>query len=81
MGEKCLKVSQMDEKLKEEGWVRQFTASEPRLSEALNLYKSLGFEVHLEPVKPSQFDEECRACIEGEMGRCKTIYTRRKTEG
>ena len=80
MGEKCLKVSQMDEKLKEEGWVRQFTASEPRLSEAVELYKSLGFEVHLEPIKSNEFNEDCRACIEAEPRERKTIYTKRKTE-
>jgi hypothetical protein len=36
--------------LDKEGWTRQFMADEPRLSEAVELYKSLGFEVHFEPV-------------------------------
>ena len=38
--------------LEKEGWSRQFTSDEPRLSEAVELYKSLGFEVHLEPIVP-----------------------------
>lgn len=36
------------------GWTKQFTTDEPRLSEAVELYKSLGYEVRLEP---ASFDE------------------------
>ena len=59
-----------------EGWTRQFMADEPRLSEAVELYKSLGFEVHLEPVVPDESSEECTACLEAMCNRYKTIYTR-----
>ncbi len=62
--------------LEEEGWTRQFTADEPRLSEAVEMYKSLGFEVHLEPVVPDENSEECATCFEVMCGRYKTIYTR-----
>ena len=64
--------------LEREGWVRQFTADEPRLSEAVELYESLGFEVHLEPVTPDESAEECQICFEKEGDRYKTIYTRPK---
>ena len=62
--------------LGKEGWTRQFMADEPRLSEAVELYKSLGFEVHLEPVVPDESSEECAACLEVMCNRYKTIYTR-----
>ena len=45
--------------LNKEGWTRQFTSDEPRLSEAVELYKSLGFEVHLEPVVPDELRGVC----------------------
>jgi hypothetical protein len=62
--------------LEKEGWTRQFTVDEPRLSEAIELYKSLGFEVHLEPMVPDKNSEECAACFKVMCGRYKTIYTR-----
>jgi hypothetical protein len=62
--------------LDKEGWSRQFTADEPRLSEAVELYKSLGFEVRLELVVPDENSEECAACLEVMCSRYKTIYTR-----
>ena len=62
--------------LEKEGWTRQFTADEPRLSEAIEMYKSLGFQVHLEPVVPDGNSEECAACLEVMCERYETIYTR-----
>ena len=37
--------------LEAEGWEARFIADEPRLSESVELYESLGMEVHLEPVR------------------------------
>jgi hypothetical protein len=62
--------------LEAEGWTRQFTVDEPRLSEAIEMYKLLGFEVHLEPMVPDESSEECAACLEVMCDRYKTIYTR-----
>ncbi len=62
--------------LEREGWTRQFMGEEPRLSEAIEMYKSLGFEVYLEPMVPDENSEECAACLEVMCGRYKTIYTR-----
>ena len=69
-----------EDKLKSEGWEKQFTAEEPRLSEAVELYKSLGYEVHLEPVIGEEESEECQACFEEMADKYKTIYTRPKKE-
>jgi hypothetical protein len=66
------------EELEREGWVRQFAADEPRLSEAVELYDSLGLEVHLEPVTPDESVEGCQICFEVDGDRYKTIYTRPK---
>jgi hypothetical protein len=68
--------TEMRTELEKEGWTRQFTADEPRLSEAIEMYKSLGFEVRLEPVVPDESSEECAACFEVLCNHYKTIYTR-----
>lgn len=64
--------------LAREGWEKRFTTDEPRLSEAVENYKELGFEVLLEPVDTSS--EECRSCLIAMSDRYRTIYTRRKKE-
>jgi hypothetical protein len=64
------------EELEKEGWEKRFTIDEPRLSEAVDQYKELGFEVLLESVDPST--EECTSCIAIDPKRYKTIYTRKK---
>ncbi|MBI5584505.1 MAG: hypothetical protein HY892_11845 [Deltaproteobacteria bacterium] len=68
------------EELENQGWVRQFMADEPRLSEAVEEYQELGFEVHLEPLDPLQPPEgqECIRCLTADGNRYKIIYTRRK---
>ena len=52
-----------EEELAREGWRKQFMANEPRLSEAVEEYKALGFEVRLEPVDVEEDDGTCKACI------------------
>jgi hypothetical protein len=63
-----------EQELKKEGWEQRFTIDEPRLSEMVDQYKELGFEVLLEPVDISS--EECTTCIKAFHDRYKTIYTR-----
>jgi len=65
-----------EQELKKEGWEKRFTIDEPRLSEMVEQYKELGFEVLLEPVDLSS--EECTSCIAVDPKRYKTIYTRLK---
>lgn len=74
------KKESVEEKLKREGWTKMFDTKEPRLSECVELYESLGFEVHLEPLRPDEIDEECKACFEGDVEGFKTIYTRAKNK-
>ncbi len=55
------------------GWTRRFTASEPRLSEMVALYESLGLEVRLGDATPDP-GQDCLVC--GPNSTVKTIYTR-----
>lgn len=65
--------------LENQGWVKQFTTDEPRLSEAVQEYQELGFEVHLEPVDLLQIPVgECSRCLPADGDRFQAIYTRRK---
>ena len=66
-----------EEELKKQGWEKRFTMDEPRLSEMVDQYKELGFEVLLEPVDISS--EECTTCITASHDRYKTIYTRQRS--
>jgi hypothetical protein len=73
-------MGKREDELKKEGWEKQFTTEEPRLSEAVELYESLGYEVHLEPASSKDMDDECSICIKEMPDRYKTIYTRFKEE-
>jgi len=64
-----------EEELKKEGWEKRFTIDEPRLSEIVEQYRELGFEVLLEPVDTAS--EECTTCMTAFYDRYRTIYTRK----
>jgi hypothetical protein len=57
--------AQREAQLKAQGWTRQFLAAEPRLSEAVDEYRELGFQVRLEPVDPVACaqDVACTTCF------------------
>ena len=63
--------------LREEGWTKQSTHDEPRLSDIVEMYEEIGLEVLLEPFNP---DEEpgCTDCMRVSAAKYKTIYTRNK---
>lgn len=67
-----------------EGWERRSVASEPRLSEAVKMYRSLGFEVVLVPALGENLanggEGSCMACFGGndDPARDQVIYTRPK---
>ena len=79
LGSRCGGGKSKEEELKREGWMRQFTTDEPRLSEAVELYRSLGYEVHLEPAAFNEENETCKMCVQADCQKHKTIYIRRKT--
>ena len=69
-------MSRQDE-LIQAGWTRQATYDEPRLTEMIEVYEELGFEVRVEPFEPDG-QAECEACMAQHPERFKTIYTRKK---
>ena len=82
MGKKSLKNKGRDAKLERQGWIRRFVVDEPRLSEAVKLYKSIGYEIKLEPAVFDQINEECGKCLlHKDCDKYKTIYTRPKKRG
>ncbi len=80
------KSSSREDTLAGEGWKKQFVASEPRLSEAVDMYEQAGFDVHLEPLPKEPECEscggtegvldDCRICFEGVEDQYKIIFTR-----
>jgi hypothetical protein len=72
--------------LEKQGWIMRFVAGEPRLSEAVEIYRHAGFEVLLEPLPEEtkckdcpgeETDGECRVCFNGFEDQYKIIFTRR----
>jgi hypothetical protein len=80
--------------LEGEGWTKQFAASEPRLSEAVDVYRELGLEVHVAPILREDLEDsecgscpgkddadDCPSCLEDFKKIYKVIFTRpRKIE-
>jgi hypothetical protein len=58
------------------GWTRMTTTDEPRLSELVELYRELGFEVLLRPVSREELGGPCSECMLATPERYRTIYTR-----
>ncbi len=63
------------------GWERQTTTDEPRLTELVEFYEEIGFEVLLRPVVPTESGQECSDCMMAEPERYRTIYTRQERGG
>ena len=59
-----------------EGWERQNTLDEPRLSDVAEMYRETGFEVRIEPFDPDK-ESGCTECMQASAEKYKTIYTRR----
>jgi hypothetical protein len=68
----------MSEKLTKEGWIKTTTIDEPRLSEIVSEYISLGFEVHLEPIDLGSLGEQCKSCYRNHIDKIRTVYIRKR---
>ncbi len=71
--------SKRRQELEAQGWTRQSMMDEPRLTEVVEMYRELGFEVHLEPFNPDE-EDGCTTCMDQEPERYKVIYTRPGSE-
>jgi signal recognition particle subunit SEC65 len=67
----------MSKELEKQGWIKRTTIDEPRLSEIVEEYESLGYEVHLEDVKLEDLDQKCRKCYVNQIKKLKTVYIRK----
>jgi hypothetical protein len=63
--------------LETQGWERRSVLCKPRLSECVELYKELGFEVKQVPLDTENLPEGCSVCYKGDMEKYRVIYTRR----
>lgn len=75
------KVVSPEDALLRDGWKRQTTIGEPRLSEIVQNYKAMGFEVHVEEFKAE--GEGCNTCFDAgqEMGfSYGTVYVRKRDD-
>lgn len=68
-----------EEKLISEGWQKQATYDDPRLTEMVEMYEEIGLDVHLEPFNPEN-EKGCTGCMQMMPELYKTIYTRNKLE-
>jgi hypothetical protein len=66
-------------KLKQQGWTKQATYDDPRLSEMVEMYKEIGLDVHLEPFN-SENETGCTGCMQLAPGNYKTVYTRQRAK-
>lgn len=57
-------------------WERTFTIEERRVDEYVDLYKSIGYEVRIEPATPDEI-QECQACFKAEFDNLRTIFIKR----
>ena len=72
-----LEISSKIAELEKQGWQLQFTTDEPRLSEAVELYGELGYEVRVEPACSELPLPECAICYERFCDKYRTIFIRR----
>jgi hypothetical protein len=60
------------------GWEKKATYDNPRLTEMVEKYEEIGFEVHLEAFNAKN-EDGCTGCMQQFPGQFKTIYTREKS--
>ena len=65
------------EELARHGWEKQITLDEPRLSDVVEMYEEMNFEVHLEPFNADE-ESGCIECMKAMPDKYKTIYIRKK---
>ena len=70
-------VTDLADRLRSEGWVQRFTASGPRLQEAIENYRMLGYEVKTVRVRKLG-GNGCTVCFEDESDDTVMIFTKRR---
>jgi hypothetical protein len=61
-------------------WVRRCILDNHRISEQVEMYESIGFEVMVKDVDPDHLPQEyCKECYIANPEKYKILYTRKKT--
>lgn len=72
--------NERETQLAAEGWKRQTMINEPRLSEIVQEYQDLGFEVLVEPINPGacESSSQCTSCFDNPQfaKQFKIVFTR-----
>lgn len=71
-------IEEPDPALLAEGWERRFIADGHRSAEVVELYRQLGYEVRLEPIRAAEIPEGCSGCQLVFLLQFKTVYTRKR---
>lgn len=58
-----------------DGWTRRSIAALARLDELVELYRSLGFEIRVEPLDLVDLEQGCAGCAP-DLVDCRAVYTR-----
>ena len=61
-----------------EGWTVKYIGGEPRLSEQVELFRELGFEIRIEPFDPTRCGG-CIECFKESANSLSILYVRRKS--
>jgi hypothetical protein len=67
----------IQKELEKDGWEKRTLYDEPRLSEMVEMYEEIGFEVMLMPFDPDD-EPGCIECMKTQPELFKTIYTRKR---
>ena len=70
-------TSPPDPKLVSQGWERRNVTSPDRVDELRDLYESLGFEVLIQSMSPTDFGSKCNECAITACSSYVLIYTRK----
>ncbi len=71
------KITKKAAELAAEGWEKRAIYDEPRLSEVVELYEELGFEILLQPLDPAE-ETGCSECMKMKPEDYKTLFTRKR---
>lgn len=71
-------IEEPDPALLAEGWERRFIADGQRAAEVVELYRQLGYQVRLEPIRAAEIPQGCSDCQLVFLLQFKTIYTRKR---
>ncbi len=74
--EKSNKKKDLDLPSRGKDWERGFTIEENRVTEYVDLYESIGYEVRVEPATPDKV-KDCQACFKADFNNLRTIYIKR----